>query len=517
MSKFATNSLALGISLFGGMAAAFVTIKVLTNSLTSEDYGRYVTALAFSNITSILFELGGTRVVARYVAHYEALGQRGASIGTVWLYYGTTILLATVFVAAMVFGGGAFLAANLYHDTSLIAPLILAVLATSVITLINLTLAAFNGRQQMMVSSAISLAMIALPASIYLLKSSQLDVTSALAIMLIVDLALFVVAGIWLNRDLMNKADRRAVVSPSRLIGNLGSYWLSAGVLTILSLLFNYSDRFIISMALPFQFVAFYNVANNIHLMSKRVLAIPLGAVSPILTTAWSQNQRDQMAQISRLIAKSILILGMLFAVMIVALAVPLIYLVSNSNYLAAVPVLILLSASVPLLCITSPISTALQAIGIMKPVVIAEIVYVGTYVILNILFVGPWGISGVAMSQLVSTSIVFIIYIVVVSRYNIYKFSFQELARVVLSALFVGTLPYLGRWIVGALPPIVELAVYGTVCCLVYYVLLVVTGTITPQDRDGLARLVSRPWLSRLIIKAYDVPRSLFVRQSFP
>jgi O-antigen/teichoic acid export membrane protein len=514
MSRPTSNSIALAVALVGTTLASLLTVKVLSNSLGSTEYGRYGTALAFSNIMSLFFEWGATRVIARYVAHYEAVNQRSATLGMVWLFYGLTVACGTAFVGALILGLDRVIALGLYHDEGLTLPLVLAVSLTAIITLINLTAAAFSGRQQMVISSALSLGIVAIPASIYLALASRLSVETALEIGLASDVVVLLISGPLLQASLLRGQARQIAIHPLKVAGNVGPYWRSAAALTLLSLLFNYSDRLIISVALPTQFVAFYNIANNIHLMSKRVLAIPLGAVAPVLTTAWSQNQQQRVARTGWLVAKYTFMAGMLFTILLVALAPSFVILISNRDYLAAVPVLVLLTASIPLLSITAPMSTTLQAIGIMRPVVIAETAYIGAYVVLNVLLITPFGINGIALSQLIATGGVCAIYMTLLSRYVAFHFSWRDLVRISASAVITALVLLTSHSVIGGLDPILDLALNIPLCCLVYYVLLVVSNSMSVEDRDELARLSPWLWLSRVIVLAYDIPRKL-VKQS--
>ena len=133
-SGFLTTSGLLMVARVGGTGIGFLLQLALVRLMTPADYGIYIVALSLAAVLSILCAFGFPSVAARFIAAYQASGDRAKIRG--FLH---SALLHLLVIAALVSGG----AVGLFWATDMVAaefrmPLIVACLMAPVLAAMRL-------------------------------------------------------------------------------------------------------------------------------------------------------------------------------------------------------------------------------------------------------------------------------------------------------------------------------------------------------------------------------------------
>ncbi|MCJ7509214.1 MAG: lipopolysaccharide biosynthesis protein [candidate division Zixibacteria bacterium] len=472
-----------------------IQLKILTNWLNKEYLGEYFTLLAIAAILSIFMQLGLPLVITRFIAKYEALSKSLRSKRLVlfsWmvvLFSGIVFLFLTILFSSKVL--------NLIYKVPPSSYLLTwAILLNVVISFKAITYSAFYGLQKMEFP-AIAEGSIALTVVFLLfLFRFQLSILNVFQINIFANLALSILFSLFLIFSLKKKSED--ISQEKGLLADIRTFWLGAALTSFLSIALNYADQILISLVLSFSSVAIFYLAVKVVYLSRHIIAIPLDALSPEITGKWELNQKENLQENLRFFAKMIFILAVLLATVTLALAQPIIYLISNQQFKESILLLYILVLALPLIAIFSPINYFLRAIGKINYSLLADFIWLFGYLICGFLFLKLKGLFGLAGAFFVVSLFLAIFNYQRVKRFIFWKI--EKMFSILLCGLIVTSVTLILTKIL-LIPNIPKLLI-GLGIALVGYNLLIVRGkVISRDDRQRLLNLTSNQSLRKLIL----------------
>jgi O-antigen/teichoic acid export membrane protein len=381
----------------------FLQIKILTHWLDPAEYGLFSAVFAFGALLSSFAELGFSVVLTRYGAKFDAEGRPEDLAGLLKLAVGLWMLAGGLISVALWLSRGAVAAAL---GRPGITPELLALGFVAVLTFSSRAFAsaAFQGRRRMLPALALDgLYMVGITLG-YLLFRNQLSASRVLWILL----AWSSICGaggllLFLGQDKATGVAGRAGTSFSGILSEVRVFWGGAFATTVLAIALESADRLVLAALLPFEMVAAYHVAGRIHLFVRKVLYIPQQVAKPELAFKWERGAAFEMARDLGLFSKLEWALGVAVAVPIVLLAPVGIVLASNRQYLSAVPALVALAGSLPVLCLQAPLTTFLRATDHIWVSVTGEAIWLGASLLFGLALLPAAGLGGFASGQIVA------------------------------------------------------------------------------------------------------------------
>ena len=405
MSRLRTNTLAMIGSFLSQAIFVFLQMKILTHWMPREEFGLFSAVFAAGALLSGLAELGFPVVLVRYGAKFEAEGRPNAVLGLV------TLALRFWGGAMLVVGGLLAAAAALRLLPGLDRPgvtpglVLLGFAAVASFSLRSIVMTAFQGIRRMLPAMGMDLVYGLAVTGLYLAFRERLDAARVFGCLLAASAGVGLAGFAWFRRVY------RGVPGGERpgtrqLMSEIQGFWGGAFVTGLVALAMENGDRLAIAALAPFGVVAVYHVAGRIGLFARKILFIPQQVAHPELTFKWEQGQVEGVRADLRLFAKLEWAVGLLVCVGVVLGARVGVRLASTGEYSGAVPALIALAGSLPILCLGAPLTTFLRASGRIWVSVTSELVWLGGYLVTGALLFRRFGLAGFASGQIFAAAV---------------------------------------------------------------------------------------------------------------
>lgn len=405
MSRLRTNSLAMIGAFLAQAVFVFLQMKILTHWMPRAEFGLFSAVLASGALLAGLAELGFPVVLVRYGSKFEAEGRPDAVLGLVGLalrFWG----------AAVVAVGGLLAGAAALHllpglDRPGVTPglVLLGFVAVASFSLRAIVMTAFQGIRRMLPVMGMDLVYGVVVTGLFLAFRERLDAARVFGCLLCAS-ALVGLAGLgWFFR-VYHATPGAARPGARALMGEIRGFWGGAFITGLVALALENGDRLTIAALAPFTVVAVYHVAGRIGLFARKILFIPQQVAHPELTFKWEQGQVEGVRADLTLFAKLEWALGLLVCVGVVLGARVGVRLASTGEYEGAVPALIALAGSLPILCLGAPLTTFLRASGRIWVSVTAELVWLGGYLVTGALLYPRFGLAGFASGQIFAAGV---------------------------------------------------------------------------------------------------------------
>jgi O-antigen/teichoic acid export membrane protein len=418
MTRIRTNAIAMGGTFLVQAIFVFLQVKLLTRYLEPAEFGLYSTVFALGALLASFAELGFSVVLPRYGAKYEAEGRPsafprlvGAAIG---LWFGAGLVLSTVlWLLALPAGPGT-------GDGQVPPALLLLGLAASLtFALRAYASAAFQGLRRMAPALVMEAVYMTGLTTWFLVLGDRLDAGSVFLGFLVFGLGagagglgvFFLMARQRTGSGVGGEAPATAppapgassAGSPRELLREIGPFWLGAFLTTVVAIALESADRLLLATLVPLELVAAWHVAGRLSLFLRKILFVPQQVAGPELAFQWERGARDVLADDLRLFARIEWLLGVLLAVGTALAARPVVLLVSNDRYEAAVPALTALAGALPILALQAPLTTFLRSVGRIGVTVTAELVWLVGSLAIGALLLPALGLAGFGLGAVVA------------------------------------------------------------------------------------------------------------------
>ncbi len=182
-------------------------------------------------------------------------------------------------------------------------------------------------------------------------------------------------------------------------------YWKFSFLTTALSPVFFQLDRVLAGAFLSLEAAALLGVARRIEIVGRNILAIPLDAMAPEASFAWTKEGRGRVLGAMRRFTWLYLGLALAGLLAIPLLGRPVISLVASPQYAPAARLLLVLWAGASLGTLYYHYNTAARAAGEMGLYFWGDAVWVGSYLLISLTLLKPLGLWGLALAPLGATA----------------------------------------------------------------------------------------------------------------
>lgn len=371
-----------GITLIAG----FVQLKMLSVRLPMVDLGVYFALQSAVALVGELAKAGFPLVFAHYVPRFQAEGRDPRPLAF-WsllshLAVGMVFGLVALFMSRVLTGP---FAANLPLAVMFFYAMLHYSLASSFI---------LSSRRPGLYSFLNSTGAVAYAALLFVFRGS-LTLENAL---LSGAASYLVLSGVaWLIlRPVPGKFSQLREILP---------YWKYAVMTTALGPVFTYADRLIAAAFLSYEAVAIFGVARKIETIGRNILGTPLDLLAPESSYNWlTRNKEDILLQLGRF-TRFYFLWAIAVVALIPLLGKPAILLVSSSQYVSALPYLLVLWTGATLGTLYYPYTTVARGVGNMKIFFFSDLIWTGTYLAIALSFTRLLGLWALATAPLLASA----------------------------------------------------------------------------------------------------------------
>ncbi|MEO0139986.1 MAG: lipopolysaccharide biosynthesis protein [candidate division WOR-3 bacterium] len=178
-------------------------------------------------------------------------------------------------------------------------------------------------------------------------------------------------------------------------------YWKYAIMTTALGPIFTYADRLIAAAFLSYEAVAIFGVARKIETIGRNILGTPLDLLAPESSYNWLTRDRGEILGEMRRFTRFYFLWGLAVVALIPLLGKPAILLVSSSQYLPALPYLLVLWTGATLGTLYYPYTTLARGVGNMRIFFLSDLMWTGTYLAIALSLTGFLGLWALAVAPL--------------------------------------------------------------------------------------------------------------------
>ena len=368
------------------LLAGFVQLKLLSVCLSMVDLGVYFALQSAVALVGELAKAGFPLVFAHYVPRFQAEGRDPRPLAF-WSLLGHLVV-------GVVFGLVALLLSHILAG-SFATNLPLALLFFYAMTHYSLASSfILSSRRPGLYSFLNSTGAVAYAALLFVLRGS-LNLENALLYGAASYLALAAVA--WLIL--------RPVPGKFSQLREILAYWKYAVMTTALGPVFTYADRLIAAAFLSYEAVAIFGVARKIETIGRNILGTPLDLLAPESSYNWlTGDRKDILRQLGRF-TRFYFLWGIAVVALIPLLGKPAILLVSSSQYVSALPYLLVLWTGATLGTLYYPYTTVARGVGNMRLFFFSDLIWTGTYLAIALSFTRLIGLWALATAPLLASA----------------------------------------------------------------------------------------------------------------
>ncbi|MCK4352006.1 oligosaccharide flippase family protein [candidate division WOR-3 bacterium] len=509
------NTLSLYLTLFGGLILNFVQLKILSSALTQIDLGKFFTISAFGQIASGILLLGIPLVLTRYLPKFQAKNEERKMISLVRLIVSCCLLLSLI-VYVFLFFFGYQLGMFVYKDEIIGKYLSFGFLVFFIVSFFSIIFTVFIGLRKMHYSALLNLLYLSLLTFLLFYFREYLSIILILKIYLVSVIPSILIGGFLLYKVSRNPAHKLCAgrnletLKPRNLIQEIMPYWKYAIWVGFLAPLFFYLDRLIIGYFLTMNFVALFTIASKVSLWGRRILDIPMQAVSPEMSYSWEKERKEILGKDLGLTIKLLFLLSLVITSLILVGGKEIILLLTSNKYLDALVPLFLLAISIPIDSAYTPIEIAMRATGKIWFYLSSNIIWIVSYVILTLLLISRFKLVGVGIAYLLATIITLIFNIeYVAKRHTSLKITPNFFYKTVGFAIIFGVFTYF-IFSYFHLPIKSELSLYLLVTKFLLLVLFICVGYLLFLLKGKIFSLDEREQLRTIFTSRYGFLRNI-------
>lgn len=399
-SRIVENTFSLAASGAGSAVFAVVQLGVLSRSLQGELFGLFVALRGFSLLLGTVMLLGLPQVMIRFLPSYQSRGGRRRAL---ILFTGSTVVVlligyalyagAAVWDAWMPRMGGALAQPDRIDYWVLLASCALAVKM--------LLYGGFNGMREMRMQMILELLYQGLLTVFIFVFRERLDVTLLFQAMFTLNTLAFL-AGVPVFIRIVRRLIPAGGVPQSgkMILPPMAPYWIGSVLLSIVALAFTDVDRYVMTAVLPLGAISIFHVSSRINNLIRRFLGIPILAAQPEITRIYEEGRWKELASKIGLFTKGTIVASLFFSALVAVIGRDAIFLLSGARYIAAYPVLMVLLATIPMAAVIAPLLATMRSLHYMRWAVLCDFIWMTVYFGTFFVFVGWWGVIGMAVAQ---------------------------------------------------------------------------------------------------------------------
>ncbi|MBU1644184.1 MAG: flippase, partial [Nanoarchaeota archaeon] len=401
------TSIIFVLSIFSALFAYLLRI-LLARNLTVAEYGALYAIMALFGLFSIFQSLGLGEGLTKYVAEFETkkrLDKIKSSIIIVFsLQFFSTILLGLIFIFL-----SNFIAKYYFHDLSMSIYIKVYAISIMLSPLLNIFKAIFSGFQRMFFFSLLDLLQVVavLIFSFVLLKLGLGLMAPFLAYVLLYTISILfyfifikkVFPSFWKIKYAFDYG----------LVKRLIKFGTAVILASAAGLVFGYTDTFLITLLRPLEEVGIYNASFPTAKMLWGLSGALTLILFPLTSELWAKQDSLRIQDGIRLLYKFSLISILPVSFLFIVFPETILTFLFSSSYVAGANVLRILAFGTVIFTLSQVNNSVLMGIGKPKSVSKIMLFAAGFNLVGNLVLIPTYGISGAAVSTVVSFLIVLI------------------------------------------------------------------------------------------------------------
>jgi O-antigen/teichoic acid export membrane protein len=401
-----------GIILIGmiiGMISSFVARIILIRGTSTSEYGIYSLALVIVSVFGLISVLGLRDGTARYIAFFRGKNDQENARNTIRSSV-QIVLISGIIFSVILFFSAEFISKNIFHNVNLVVPLQIMTLALPFILLIEIFAAIFRGYGsgapkvlfQDILTNVFFLILLSL---IILLNLSFLSIFYAYSVSTIVVCILFVFF-IKRKMHLFNRRKKYEKVS-SHVTRNLLVFSVPLLFISVLNNIMHWTDTLMLGYFKTSSVVGIYNGAITLVTLLPTLLTAAAFIFIPITTELYAKNMIWEIGRCYQMLTKWVF-LGTIpiFFILVIFPKISLNFLFGPAYGGAAFPLVILSFGSMFSVFLGFN-ALSLISMGRTKYIMVVSFTGMLSNVVINVLLVPSYGMTGAAIGTFSSYWIV--------------------------------------------------------------------------------------------------------------
>lgn len=397
--KVIRNTFFLYLSFFLSSILGLLQLKILSLYIPPQELGKFFTLSAFGQLVSGIFVIGIPYVLIRYLPKFHSIGDKN-KLASLFFFTSSCYFIITLVVYILFAAFGYKLGALIYKDATIGAYFSFSYIVFSMVTYFTLIFTAFNGFRKMHYSAGLNLLYLLVLTIMIIVMRDYLSPKLLLEIYLFSALTAIIIGLALLFREFKCVP----LFTPLSSLKEIFPYWRYAIFLGLLVPIACYLDKLIIGYFLGMQFVAMFAIADKINSYARRLLDIPLEAVSPEISYFWERGEKGLLGQKLELLIKLLFVLSVIFVIIILAGGKLILRTLATQAYFDAFSVLCFFGISIVLSALYSPVVTAMRATGKIVFHVVSAVIWICVYLVFILIFIQKFKIAGVGAAYLMAT-----------------------------------------------------------------------------------------------------------------
>lgn len=496
-SRFVSNTAALGISMVATTALTLAQIKILSAYLPRETFGTFAALRGFSLLIAMVAANGLPQLLVRFLPYHESRRQLATALMLSGVCSLAPLFLLTLLVFGVEYNRSFFF--DFVPAEALTPSLLFWFYATTLGVALKLVIyGGLNGLRRLGAQMTLELATLGVQLVWIFLWRDKLDLHGLFMIVGVVTLAGCLAGYPWYFHRLASDtrpAGNSQTPERERIpTADYRRYWYGATGLSLVAIAFTDVDRYLLSQVLTLEMLALFHIGSRIVRLANRFLSVPVLAFQPEVTRVDAEGRRSTVETSTRVFVKFNVTFAVLIGFGLVVLAPEVVRIVSTADYQGAVPLLVIMTLSVPLSAATAPLTAVMKALDQVRHAFYCDLIWALTYVALLIFLGGYYGLTGAGLAQLAAASAQLVLAVRLSRSGAAWNFFVVLYAKVVFCGVTAFAPVILARLIFSSFSFLVAVEGVLVVAALVIYQFMVRSlAVFTPDEREILASMLAR------------------------
>lgn len=493
----AKSSIVVFIALFLSKILAYIYRIVIARFYGPEVYGLFTLALMVIGFVGAFASLGLTDGLLRYIPLYR--GKKKIDwIRFLYRIAASILLITSIASGALLYVLSDYISVNVFHNAGLTIYLQIFSFLIPISILSNLFLSILRAYEKIgwhsfifnIIQSVVKV--LALLIFIYLGISGIATVYSQFIATTSVLIFAYIVAKFTTKEIFLLPKSK----GNKKILPEVFSYSWPIIFVSIVYSIFYWVDSFAIGFYQNVEAVGFYNAAVPIALLLSFVPELFMQLFFPMMTREYGQNRKTLIRQISKQVGKWIFMFNLPILLLILIFPGVIINLLFGAEYLVAENALRLLTIGAFLLTTFTVSQNLLSMAGKSKIILVNIVAITILNIILNMILVPIYGITGAAFSTMISFILLGLAFLIEAAYY----LKIIPIRRKMINTLFAALIALSVLFLLRSLVEINLISIFliSITFLLVYFLLLLLFRSFDKHDLET-ARTIERRLFGRL------------------
>ena len=461
---------------------------ILARNLSVEDFGLFYAVFSFVLFFSLFKDLGMGSALAKFVAEYKAKKQFD-HVKSLFVYISGMQLISVLLFALVIFFLRGFLAENYFHEARAVSLLVVILGWFILITIQDAILFMFYGLQNFLIYSMRDFLKSFMPLIFVLLfLFFGFNYLSPAYSYLFASICIIIVLLPILLKQ-FNFSKHKLVV-PKPLMKKIFAFSIPVMLTTVGGMIMGYTDTIFLTLFRSLKEVGIYNVVLPTTLLFLIFGKSIAQVMFPISSELWAKKKKKEMGIYMGLMYKYVYLVAMPFALTLIIFSDLFLKFFFGPEYLPGSLALKILLIGSLVYSVADVNNTTMAGIG--KPKIVTQIILAGAVlnIILNLLLIPLYGITGAALASAISYVLVFVFGLWKTTKTISIKIPFWNWLKILFSGGIFVLVSLLLRQVL-FLNPWLELIVFSTISFLVYLILVLLLKVISIKEIKTLVKSI--------------------------